>query len=203
MGIKYLLSQFSNWYMHVLCDINVSVACTCLCLFCTYRVDYTGTHCDGLGTGIWGCWKYTELNTNEAEDLSSPPRAFRISQSDKASHHLLWGWPVVVCNLWQTRRIWWHSSLPIQLVVQIWSHRTISLIQKIMLLLILQSTSNTSSIQFLFLCWHYRQFLEWKQCSVFIYIYLLKAMWDWALESHQLCMLFSQHCLHNQHPNYL
>lgn len=105
MGIKYLLSQFSNWYMHVLCDINVSVACTCLCLFCTYRVDYTGTHCDGLGTGIWGCWKYTELNTNEAEDLSSPPRAFRISQSDKASHHLLWGWPVVVCNLWQTANL--------------------------------------------------------------------------------------------------
>lgn len=77
-------------------ETSVCVACTCLWLLCTHRVDYTGAHCDGSDTDIWVCWKYTELNTKEAEDLQTLPRAFRISQSDTPSHHLFWGWPVVV-----------------------------------------------------------------------------------------------------------
>lgn len=102
--IIILLFALNIYYTNSLTDTCMYLCDRDKCLCCMhmplavlqYRLDCDGADCDGLDTGIWGCWKYTDLNTKEGEDLLTIPGAFRISQSGTPLHHLLWAWPVVV-----------------------------------------------------------------------------------------------------------
>lgn len=62
----YYPNSVTDTYVY-LCDKDKCLCCMHMPLAVLHMQG--GLYHDGLDTGIWGCWKYTELDTKEAEDL--------------------------------------------------------------------------------------------------------------------------------------